>query len=980
MGNDSNDCQSPSTPCATINGALNNPVFLGGDTILVASGTYTGINTEVVLLNRDVTLSGGWDESFTSQNGISILDGQGVQRGIRETAGVTALVERFQLQNGNVSGNGGGILNSGNLTLVDSAVRDTSAGNGAGSAIYNTTSGSLTLNNSIVSNNGNSQICFVIVNEGTFTANNSVVEGNTTTRIYCVAAIIINYSGAMTFNQTSIRNNPIGGGIYNYASLTLENSVISGNVGSDGPGGIYNWGGVLTVNNTTISGNTTSNGGGIFAGGGGIVRLNNSTISNNSAGTGGGIYNYPNVPADIMLQNTILAGNMASNGGPDCNGNVIGSAGYNLVGDITFCNFAITTSDMTNLNPALGPLQDNGGPTFTHALLPQSAAIDAGNGSGCTDQNGNPLNTDQRGVSRPQGIACDIGAYEYPFSTPGPAVSLAIVSGNDQETLLNSAFPKPLRVTALDSQGNRVSGVPITFTAPASGASGTFANTSTNTTIVNTDVGGVATTSIFTANDQAGVYVVSASAADIGTVNFTLRQAFHPANDNFSNAESVSLPFHATTDITDATSEQGEPQYCYTMSNTVWYSFTPAGDTLIQLDTQGSPINNNLNIYHAVAPGINGLQHVFCMVTNQNPSYTFLAQGGQTYYFQVGGLNGEVGMVNVNLTQIPPPPNDNFESAASINSLPSTMDFDNEVATFQNGEPNPSCAYPAPPYKTAWFAYTAQQNGTLSANLGSFNFSPFMAIYQGTSINNLIQLGCAQFSDKVTISVTSGQTYYFQVGGLDGRGGTGQFFLETTPPPQANFYYYPNDPSKFDTVQFNDGSYDPGNVGFQTYTWDFGDGIVASGYSATHKYTTDGNYQVTHTVTTTDGRTASITQTVQVRTHDVAITKLTSPNSANVGQTKTITVALRNVAYPETVQIDLYKSTPNGFVWIASVTKSVPALSGNRTTAVDFSYKFITDDARLGKVTFKAVATLVGARDAYPSDNEAVSSITKVSK
>ncbi len=204
--------------------------------------------------------------------------------------------------------------------------------------------------------------------------------------------------------------------------------------------------------------------------------------------------------------------------------------------------------------------------------------------------------------------------------------------------------------------------------------------------------------------------------------------------------------------------------------------------------------------------------------------------------------------------------------------------------------------------------------------------------------------------------------------------------MEVTPPPQANFYYYPGDPSKFDTIQFQDNSYDPGNLGIQTYQWNFGDGTVASGSSAAHKYAADGDYQVNHTVTTIDGRTATITQAVQVRTHDVAITKITAPNSANVGQTKAITANLRNIAYPETVQIDLYKSTLNGFEWIASVTKSVPVLSGNRTTAVNFSYKFTSDDAKLGKVTFKAVATINGARDAYPSDNEAISLITKVAK
>jgi hypothetical protein len=312
--------------------------------------------------------------------------------------------------------------------------------------------------------------------------------------------------------------------------------------------------------------------------------------------------------------------------------------------------------------------------------------------------------------------------------------------------------------------------------------------------------------------------------------------------------------------------------------------------------------------------------------------------------------------------------------------LPSTIDFDTTAATFQSGEPSPSCAYPAPPYKTVWFAFTASQDRFVSASVPSFSFSSFLAVYSGNGFNNLTQLGCGQYSNKMTFHVVSGQTYYIQVGGLNGEGNTGQFLLENTPPPQADFYYYPGDPSRFDTIQFQDISYDPGNLGFQTYEWNFGDGAVASGSSATHKYSKDGDYQVTHTVTTIDGRTASIIQTVQVRTHDVAITKITVPSSASVGQTKTITVTLRNIAYPETVQIDLYKSTPNGFVWIATVTKSVPALSGNRTTAVNFSYKFTSDDAKIGKVTFKAVATIIGARDSYPSDNEKISLITKVAR
>ena len=77
-GSDTNTCTAPSAACATINGALNKPGFVAGDTILVATGVYTGAGDQVVLLNKSVTLSGGWNAGFTTQNGASTIDGQGV--------------------------------------------------------------------------------------------------------------------------------------------------------------------------------------------------------------------------------------------------------------------------------------------------------------------------------------------------------------------------------------------------------------------------------------------------------------------------------------------------------------------------------------------------------------------------------------------------------------------------------------------------------------------------------------------------------------------------------------------------------------------------------------------------------------------------------------------------------------------------------------------------------------------------------------
>jgi hypothetical protein len=144
--------------------------------------------------------------------------------------------------------------------------------------------------------------------------------------------------------------------------------------------------------------------------------ISSSTISNNSAlihtpygtaGTyGGGIYNAG--PTGMpTLQNSIVANNKL---GGDCNG-VVNSDGYNLSGDST-CSLN-GPGDKKSTNPMLGPLQNNGGPTQTIALLAGSLAILAGNPNGCTDGSGQLLTTDQRGVSRPSSGSCDIGAYQH---------------------------------------------------------------------------------------------------------------------------------------------------------------------------------------------------------------------------------------------------------------------------------------------------------------------------------------------------------------------------------------------------------------------------------------------------------------------------------------------------------------------------------------------------------------------------------------
>jgi predicted outer membrane repeat protein len=196
--------------------------------------------------------------------------------------------------------------------------------------------------------------------------------------------------------------------------MTVTDSTVSGNTADYSGGGIYGDG--LTLTNSTVSGNTADySGGGIYGDG---LTLTNSTVSGNDANqSGAGIYS-----GDATLTHTIVAGNGTTT--PNCN-EALDSLGYNLTDDDS-CGFT-APGDLVVADAMLGPLADNGGPTETHALLAGSPAIDAGSPD-CP-----PPSTDQRGVTRPQGAACDVGAFES-----GPAailVEIDIKPGSDPNSV-----------------------------------------------------------------------------------------------------------------------------------------------------------------------------------------------------------------------------------------------------------------------------------------------------------------------------------------------------------------------------------------------------------------------------------------------------------------------------------------------------------------------------------------------------------------
>jgi CSLREA domain-containing protein len=345
---------------------------------------------------------------------------------------------------GGEAGDGGGIYSQGNLTLQLSEVAQNAAGDGGRFHV----SGTPCVGSTQGGEGGG------IWNDGTLAGSSITIAANRAGSGFGggTGGGVWN-SGTLTITHATISENLAGvgsggGGISNAGHLSLSHSTLSANragdgndagrclyPGSGGDGGaIYN-SGWLSVSNGTLSGNRAGDGGdGLFfvpgeigpggSGGGisnaGIAQLEYSTVSVNASGhlgsgyggadpggDGGGIVNRGG--GLITIKGSLLAGNTAARDGPDCQGS-LASQGYNLIQDAGYCSLTgDLVGNIIGQAARLAPLADNGGTTWTHALLSSSPAIDRGD---CRSLAGALITTDQRGWPRPMGAACDIGAYE----------------------------------------------------------------------------------------------------------------------------------------------------------------------------------------------------------------------------------------------------------------------------------------------------------------------------------------------------------------------------------------------------------------------------------------------------------------------------------------------------------------------------------------------------------------------------------------
>jgi hypothetical protein len=396
-----------------------------GDTINFAvTGTITLISGGLVCA-KNVTISGPGANQF-SINGNQALFVFGV------LPGKTATISNLTMTNGQF-----GIWNEqGTLTVTNCIISGNSA-----DGLYNH-EGTLTANNCVVSLNSadgllNDHAALAITNcivsgnaffgidnhtfdlpprsdpdldEGLVTIDNSIISGNAGPGVY-------NQGNLTILNSTLTGNSGLGdfgGGIRNgsfkavASTVAVINSTISEN-SAQGGGGISNEYGLVSIVNSTISSNSAADGGGAVFNYAGALQIANSTISGNSAVFGGGIYNVPDQfgAATIETGNTIFdAGASGENIFNDAG--TVTSHGYNLSSD-DGGGYLTGPGDQINTDPLLGPLQDNGGPTLTHAPLPGSPAIGAG------DPNFTPPPLrDQRGpcFHRLFGHRIDIGSVE----------------------------------------------------------------------------------------------------------------------------------------------------------------------------------------------------------------------------------------------------------------------------------------------------------------------------------------------------------------------------------------------------------------------------------------------------------------------------------------------------------------------------------------------------------------------------------------
>ncbi|MFM7407705.1 MAG: CHAT domain-containing protein [Cuspidothrix sp.] len=526
-------------PSSSIQNAIDAIGIVGGGTTINLGAANLGAATynvsPVIKINKTFPLTLAINGAGANN---TILDAAGKNGVFEILSSGTFTFQDFQIKNSNIgtsSPYGSGIYNNALNTVNINNLSFTNNSAPYGGAIYNGYGGTVNINNSSFSENSapyGSALGGAIYNSfGAITINNSTFTGNS-------AAYGGAIYGAVTINNSTFSGNSAayGGAIYTNNIVNITSSTFSNNTAVNNGGAIYNSFNTVNITSSTFNNNKANNyGGAIYnqGGDGGSGFIINSTLSSNQANNGGAIYNsngnigigYGTLSLNsasayggriytiggiLSLSNTIVAANTNSNS-PDIFGTVSSVSNNNLIGNgtgmtgITNTNGNQVGTAAAPIDPKLAPLGDYGGTTQTMALLPDSPALNAGSFD-------SDVTTDQRGISRSQGTAPDIGAFEAVGYTLTP------LAGSGQSTLVNTNFITNLQAQLTENGFSKaIPNATVTFNAPGSGASAILS--SSNSSI--TDINGIVSIPV-KANGIQGTYSIIANSGIASPATFTL--------------------------------------------------------------------------------------------------------------------------------------------------------------------------------------------------------------------------------------------------------------------------------------------------------------------------------------------------------------------------------------------------------------------------------------------------------------------------
>jgi hypothetical protein len=595
-GSDSNSCAAPTAPCLTIGGAISKAS--SGDTVDVAVGTYTGTGTNVVTIDKDLTLSGGWSSTFTQQTGLSTIDGQDAQRGVFVASTATATVTRFEVMNGAPPSSpdpfafGGGILMYGPLTLDHSYVHD-NVNNGV-----ETTGAPLTITNSSISGNqSGGVVLYNLFGNFTITITNSTIVNNTGSGI----------------------NLAILGGS-SLSVLTLNSDTITANSSTDlnSAGGISAYSGWdIELENTIVSGNTAPFSPDIFVGSDSSVTSGGYNIGTGFSHTGTDMYGDP------------VLGSLADNGGPTPTMALLsGSPAIDAIpADVNGCGTTIATDQRDVSRPwgrgcDIGAVELDRPPNDDFAdaqdLLGRLGIEDSWT-VGATKETGEPDHAGDPGGA----------SIWYRWTAPASGRVTFSTLGSDFDTLLAA------------------------YTGAAVDALTEVAS--------NDDANGLPTSEISFDAVEGTTYSIAIDGAGGDSGLSELLWILQPPNDDFAAAQLLSGD-HGSLDGTTvgATKEASEPNHAGDAGgSSVWYWWTAPATGTLTLDTCDSTFDTLLAVYtgtdvaHLTAVASNDDGPPACGLGSK---VVLSVTGGTTYDIAVDGFDGDWGDFVLAWTRTNPPP------------------------------------------------------------------------------------------------------------------------------------------------------------------------------------------------------------------------------------------------------------------------------------------------------------------------------------